>query len=145
MSTPGREPRSPGDEDEPPGSSDAQHLLGHGHGIWHVLENVAGKGDVHGSVRHRKRQPRPPDDVSGDVTAGGHLTRVRLEPGVSRPGPGERVSEVARTTADVEDAHAHQVGPVPDHRDGVLCQHTVEPVGVRLLDPECAEQPHRAT
>ena len=127
------------------GTGHPQHLVGHPPRVGHVLEDVGGVADVDGAVAERQlhaaadrpcRSPMSPEP--------GQLADVGVEGEVRRPARAERVAEVARAAADVEQQRARRGRRTARPAAAESCgQRGVEAGRVRLLVAELPQEPHR--
>ena len=140
VAAPGPEPHGVAEVDQPTRPGHPRHLLGHPPRVRHVLEHVGGVADVDGAVGERQLHAAADHGARGDVAQAGELTDVGVEGEVRRPGRLERVAEVARSAADVEQRRALRVDVLAQLGDRVGGQRRVEARRVGLLVPEVPEQ-----
>lgn len=145
MPTPGPPPQCVGDGDHPAWARDTHHLIGHGPGICHVLEDVGRIGDVEGPRRKRQCGPtRLYGPRARRSAMQSHLTRIRIYSHVRRPTLTEGISEVARATPHVEEKGSGERMECRYLPSRIRGQLPVEAIGVGLLREERGEEPHRA-
>ncbi|BDH55357.1 hypothetical protein MTP03_02960 [Tsukamurella sp. PLM1] len=110
-----------------------------------MLGDVGRQAHVDGAVGDGERETRAPQAPRGGDAGGVRLGRVGFDRDVDGAVLGERVLEVAGAAAHVEDDGAVEIAvQVAGQLDGVARQRAVEPGGLRLLEAEVGQQPHRA-